>query len=134
VTPPLPETEVLIVDDQAPFRLAAAAVVAATPGFRVVGVAGSGEEALDLARELRPGLVLMDVQLPGVDGWAATRLLRRLPFPPAVVVLSGADVEDADEQVASSGALCFLPKATFGPGSLSRAWAAAAGGPGAPAR
>lgn len=131
------ETAVLIVDDQAPFRLAAAAVVAATPGFHVAAVAGSGEEALLLARRLHPGLVLMDVHLPGVNGWEATRLMRSLPVPPAVVVLSGADVADADdvaEAVAASGALCYLPKALFGPQSLSRAWAAAGDAPDASAR
>jgi CheY-like chemotaxis protein len=84
---------VLIVDDQAPFRLAAAAVVEATPGFRVEAVAGSGEECVLLARRLHPDLVLLDVQLPGVDGWEASRLLRSLPGPPVVVVLSGADVD-----------------------------------------
>ena len=127
--PSPPQTAVLIVDDQASFRLAAAAVVAATPGFRVAAEAGSGEEAVLLAGQLHPDLVLMDVQLPGVDGWEATRLLRLLPVPPVVVVLSGGDVEDADERVASSGALRYLPKATFGPHSLTRAWAAASGGP-----
>jgi hypothetical protein len=49
------------------------------------------------------------------------------------VVLSGGDVEVVEELVAASGALCYLPKAGFGPLSLIRAWAAAAGGPGAPA-
>jgi two-component system invasion response regulator UvrY len=133
VRPSLPLTAVLIVDDQAPFRLAAAAVVAATPGFLVAAEAGSGEEAVLLARRLRPDLVLMDVQLPGVDGWEATRLLRLLPVPPVVVVLSGRDVEDAEERVAWSGALCYLPKSGLGPRSLTRAWAAAGGGPAAPA-
>ena len=129
----MPQTAVLIVDDQAPFRLAASAVVAATPGFRVVAVAGSGEEAVVLARRLRPGLVLMDVQLPDVDGWEATRLLRLLPVPPVVVVLSGGDVQNVEERVAASGALCYLPKATLNPRSLTRAWSAAGGSPDAPA-
>jgi DNA-binding NarL/FixJ family response regulator len=133
VTSPPPQTAVLIVDDHAPFRLAAASVVAATPGFHVVAVAASGEEALLLARRLRPGLVLMDVQLPGVDGWEATRLLRLLPVPPVVVVLSAGDIEDVEELVVASGALCYLPKAGFGPLGLTRAWAAAGGGPGVPA-
>ena len=56
---------VLIVDDQAPFRRAARAVVTATPGFEVVGEAESGEEAVELADSLAPGLVLMDINLPG---------------------------------------------------------------------
>jgi DNA-binding NarL/FixJ family response regulator len=131
----VPPTAVLIVDDQVPFRQAAAAVVAATPGFAVIAVAASGEEAVVLAGRLRPGLVLMDVQLPGVDGWEATRLLRMLPVPPVVVVLSGGEVEDVEERVVSSGALCYLPKAAFDPGSLTRAWAwaGAVGGPAAPA-
>ena len=123
------ETAVLIVDDQAPFRLAAAAVIEATAGFRVVAVAGSGEEAVLLAGRLHPDLVLMDVQLPGVDGWAATRLMRSLPAPPVVVVLSGGDVDDVERRVRSSGALGYLPKAAFGPHTLSQAWAAARDGP-----
>ena len=123
---------VLIVDDQAPFRLAAAAVVAATGGFDLVATAGSGEEALQLARSLVPDLVLMDVQLPGIDGWEATRLLTALPAPPLVLVLSGADVADAEERVVASGAVGYVPKAAFGPGDLIRAGAAARAGPGAP--
>ena len=56
---------VLIVDDQAPFRRAARAVVTATAGFDVVGEAESGEEAVEMADALEPGLVLMDINLPG---------------------------------------------------------------------
>jgi DNA-binding NarL/FixJ family response regulator len=119
---------VLIVDDQAPFRLAASAVVDATAGFLVLAVAGSGEEAGRLARRLRPDLVLMDVHLPGIDGWEATRLLRSLPGPPVVVVLSGGDVADVPERLLASGALGYVPKSSFDPQALSRAWAAAKGG------
>jgi DNA-binding NarL/FixJ family response regulator len=123
---------VLIVDDQPPFRLAASAVVEATAGFRVLAMAGSGEEAVHLARRLRPDLVLMDLQLPGIDGWEATRLLTSLPSPPRVVVLSGGDVTDVPEQVLASGALGYVPKASFDPQGLSRAWAAAQGAGAAP--
>ena len=121
---------VLIVDDQAPFRLAAATVVAATAGFRVVGVAVSGEDAVALATRLRPDLVLMDVQLPGIDGWTATRRLTSSPRPPAVVVLSGGQVVDAEEQVRACGAVCYLAKAALDPASLSRAWELAQRGAG----
>src|SRR5207342_2788677 len=64
---------VLIVDDQAPFRRAARMVVTATPGFDVVGEAESGEEAVELYEALSPGLVLMDINMPGINGIEATR-------------------------------------------------------------
>jgi DNA-binding NarL/FixJ family response regulator len=64
---------VLIVDDQAPFRRAARAVVTATPGFEVIGEAESGEEAVELAEDLAPEVVLMDINLPGINGIEATR-------------------------------------------------------------
>ena len=64
---------VLIVDDREPFRLAARMVVDATEGFEVVGEAESGEESVERAHELSPDLVLMDVNLPGINGLEATR-------------------------------------------------------------
>ena len=71
------ETRVLVVDDQDPFRRAMAAVVAETDGFVVVGAVASGEESLVAVQELRPDLVLMDVNLPGIDGVEATRRIRQ---------------------------------------------------------
>ena len=77
---------VLIVDDQAPFRRAAAAVVRVTGGFEVVGEAGSGKEAVDLAGALVPNLVLMDINMGGINGIeAAPRITAALPQ--VVVVL-----------------------------------------------
>ena len=73
------EVRVLIVDDQEPFRRAMGAVVDATDGFVVVGSATSGEESLTAAAELRPDLVLMDINLPGIDGIEAARRLSRGP-------------------------------------------------------
>src|SRR5438094_4689452 len=64
---------VLIVDDQAPFRNAARTVVGLTPGFAVVGEASSGEEAVELASRLDPDLVLMDINLPGINAIEAVR-------------------------------------------------------------
>ena len=81
-------TRVLIVDDQAPFRLAARMVVEATDGFEVVGEAGTGEEGVELARALEPDLVLMDVNLPGINGLEATRQILRESHRPVILLLS----------------------------------------------
>ena len=64
---------VLIVDDQAPFRTWPRTVVALSPGFEVVAEAASGEEAVTRPRDRRPDLVLMDINLPGINGIEATR-------------------------------------------------------------
>jgi DNA-binding NarL/FixJ family response regulator len=117
---------VLVVDDQAPFRRAMTAVVDETDGFTVVGQAESGEEALEAAAALRPDLVLMDVNLPGIDGLEATRRLLAGDAPPVVVLLSTYDEEAGVAFVAESGAAGYVTKSAFGPDRLEAAWSAAA--------
>ena len=82
------DVRVLVVDDQEPFRVAMAAVVEATDGFAVVGAVASGEDSVVAARDLAPDLVLMDVNLPGIDGVEATRQISRLGLGTVVVLLS----------------------------------------------
>ena len=115
------DVRVLIVDDQEPFRRAIAAVVSETDGFVVVASTSSGEEALLAVTRLRPGLVLMDVNLPGIDGIEATRRITRDAYPPVVVLLSTYDQEDFD--ISGCGAASYLAKAAFGPDLLTAAWA-----------
>jgi DNA-binding NarL/FixJ family response regulator len=67
---------VLIVDDQAPFRLAARMATESAEDFETIAEAASGEASVELAERLMPDLVLMDVYLPGMDGWEATRRMR----------------------------------------------------------
>ncbi len=117
------DVRVLIVDDQELFLRAMAAVVAATSGFVLVGSATTGEESLAAAAELRPDLVLMDVNLPGIDGIEAARRLGARPEAPVVVLLSTYDEDQVD--LAGSGAAAYVPKAVFGPDRLSAAWAGA---------
>ena len=113
---------VLLVDDQEAFMRALVAVLDATPGFVVVGRAATGEESLELAGELRPGLVLMDVNLPGMDGIEATRRLRELSSPPVVILLSTHDEDAGEHFVAQSGASAYLTKSAFGPQLLAQTW------------
>ena len=115
------DVRVLIVDDQEPFRRAIAAVVSETDGFVVVASTSSGEEALLAVTRLRPSLVLMDVNLPGIDGIEATRQITKDADAPVVVLLSTYDREEFD--IAGSGATSYLAKAAFGPDLLTAAWA-----------
>jgi DNA-binding NarL/FixJ family response regulator len=118
---------VLVVDDQAPFRTAARMVVEATDGFEVVGEAETGEESVELTRSLRPDLVLMDVNLPGIDGLEATRRILAEGDPVVVLLLSTYEEEEYAPRAAECGAAAYIPKAVFGPDRLERAWAAATG-------
>jgi two-component system, NarL family, invasion response regulator UvrY len=111
---------VLTVDDQAIFRLVAREVVAATPGFEVLGEAASGEEALIAADELDPDLVLLDVRLPGMDGIeTASRL--GTSHPETVIVL--ASTVEFRPFLRECGAATFIRKQDLRPDVLARLWA-----------
>ena len=113
---------VLVVDDQAPFRLAARAVISRAVGFELVGEAGTGEEAVELAEALNPDLVLMDINMPGINGIEATsRIVSR--EPDAVVFLcSTYERSDLPEEAGESGARAYINKEELGPVVLRRLW------------
>jgi len=113
---------VLIVDDQEPFRLAARMVVDATDGFEVVGEAETGEDSVTMAADLAPDLVLMDVNLPGIDGLEATRRILAADRPPVVLLLSTYEEAEYAPRAAECGAAAYVPKAVFGPDRLEQAW------------
>ncbi len=100
---------VLIVDDHAGFRTTARLLLE-VGGWRVVGEAGDGPEAVAAAREVRPDVVLLDVNLPGEDGFAVARRLAAGPHPPAVVLTSSRDDVGYGQLAVGAGARGFIAK------------------------
>ncbi len=113
---------VLIVDDQAPFRGAARVVVGATSGFELVGEAESGEQGVEMAAELRPDLVLMDVNLPGIDGVEAVRRITRAHPETVAFLLSTYRVDDLPSDARNCGAAAYIHKEEFEPSLLESLW------------
>jgi DNA-binding NarL/FixJ family response regulator len=100
---------VLIVDDHASFRRSARKMLE-HHGHKVVGEAGDGESAIEAVRALRPDVVLLDVQLPGIDGFEVAARLTANGHSPAVVMVSSRDAEDFGDMVERSGARGFIAK------------------------
>ena len=117
-----PTVKVMTVDDHAVFRDVAREVIAATVGFEHVCEARCGEEALALADEYGPDLVLIDVQMPGIDGLETARRLRASHPASTTVLISTADIPSLPGEFASCGAVAFVRKENFGPSVLQRLW------------
>jgi DNA-binding NarL/FixJ family response regulator len=100
---------VLVVDDHAGFR-ARARLVLEAEGYEVVGEAADGETALAEAARLRPEVVLLDVQLPDLDGFDVASRLTGDGDAPAVVLTSSRNWSDSAELIVRSGARGFVPK------------------------
>jgi pilus assembly protein CpaE len=113
---------VVIVDDQAPFRMAARAVLRRTEGFELVGEAANGLEAITVVSEKHPDLVLMDINMPDMGGIEATRRIMA-ELPETVVILcSTYDVSDLPPDAATSGARAYVHKEQLGAKVLRRLW------------
>jgi DNA-binding NarL/FixJ family response regulator len=114
---------VLIVDDHPSFRASARTLLEAE-GYDVVGEAENGETAVAAARELQPDLVLLDVQLPDIDGFAVADRLRQLEDPPAVILTSSRDGADYGRCIGECGARGFVPKAELSGAAIAAFFAA----------
>lgn len=113
---------VLVVDDQAPFRAAAKRVVSMSPGFEVVGEAKSGEEAVEMAASLQPDLVLMDINLPGINGIEAVRQIQAARPETLAFLLSTYAVGDLPSDARTCGAVAYIHKEQFAPQLLRALW------------
>jgi len=113
---------VLIVDDQLPFRAVARTVVGLTAGFSLAGEAESGEGAVESVQEHPPDLVLMDINLPGINGIEATRRIRAAHPEVAVILLSTYSEADLPADARDCGALAYVHKEDFGPAVIRELW------------
>jgi DNA-binding NarL/FixJ family response regulator len=100
---------ILIVDDHAGFRRVARAVLEAD-GFAVVGEAADGAEALAEVARLRPAIVLLDIQLPDLDGFAVAQQLAARAWRPAVILISSRDRASYEPQLMTAQARGFIAK------------------------
>lgn len=101
---------VLLVDDQELFREGIANLLAAQPDFEVVGQAGDGEAGVQLARELKPDLILMDVNMPRLGGVAATQQIHETNPEIPIVMLTVSDADSDLFEAIKAGALGYLLK------------------------
>ena len=113
---------VLVVDDQVPFRLAAKAVLRRLDGFELAGEAASGSEAIELVDQLRPALVLMDINMPEMSGIEATRRITSAHPDVVVILCSTYDLSDLPPAAAASGARAYVNKEHLGADTLRRIW------------
>ncbi|HEX7223512.1 MAG TPA: response regulator transcription factor [Candidatus Limnocylindrales bacterium] len=108
----------LIVDDHDAFRAAARGLLLRR-GFLVVGESATGLAGIEAASRLRPDVVLLDVQLPDIDGFETARVLLATPAPPAVVLISTRDAADYGARIRASGVLGFITKSRLSGDTLS---------------
>ena len=101
---------IVLADDQELVRAGFRVILESEPGLRVVGEAADGAQAVAAVERHRPDVVCLDVQMPGVDGLEAARRIAALPDPPAVLVLTTFDHDDALFQALEAGASGFLLK------------------------
>ena len=112
---------VLAVDDSDVFLRVAASVISDTTGLHLVGAVGSGEEAIRLLPELQPDLVLVDLNMPGMDGIETTRIISR-DEPRTVVIVISAELDGMSDVARAAGAAATLDKRDVLPATLDALW------------
>lgn len=115
VRPRSTDVTVLIVDDQPPFRAAARTLVSLLDGWQVVGEVDTGEDAVAAVAAQQPGVVLMDINLPGISGIDATRAIVAAHPEVRVVLMSTYQADDLPADAGSCGATAYVRKEDLTP-------------------
>jgi DNA-binding NarL/FixJ family response regulator len=110
MTAPVPSVRIVVADDHEIVRAGFAALLETQPDFTVLGTASDGAEAVQISRELRPDVILMDVRMPGTDGIEATRQLTAATGGPRVIILTTFDLDEYVYDALCAGASGFLLK------------------------
>ena len=110
VTGSVPSVKIVVADDHQVVRAGFAALLNTQPDFTVLGTACDGAEALQVGRDLRPDVILMDVRMPGIDGIEATRQLTAVAGAPRVIILTTFDLDEYVYEALRAGASGFLLK------------------------
>jgi DNA-binding NarL/FixJ family response regulator len=110
VTGPVAPVKIVVADDHEVVRAGFAALLDTQPDFTVLGTASDGAEAVQIGRELRPDVVLMDVRMPGTDGIEATRQLTGGGDGPRIIILTTFDLDEYVYDALCAGASGFLLK------------------------
>jgi CheY-like chemotaxis protein len=115
----IPPHRILLVDDASSVRESLGWLLLDEPDMTVVGEAAGGAEAIRQARQFQPDLVILDIELPDLDGFYVTRELKALPQPPLVVLLSIHSDELSRERGLQAGCDAFVEKGLGWPGLLA---------------
>ena len=100
----------LIADDHRLFAESLMTVLSEDERVDVVGIAADGREAVELAAELRPDVILMDLKMPVMDGLEATRQIRASGQPSQILILTGTETDSGSDEAAKAGASAYLRK------------------------
>jgi DNA-binding NarL/FixJ family response regulator len=110
-TPPYARAvRILLADDHRLFAESLMALLSEDDRVEVVGIAANGAEAVDLATQLKPDVILMDLKMPVMDGLEATRRIRKLGLASQILILTGGDAPVGSEEAAQAGASGYLRK------------------------